>query len=164
MRDPKATTLVNMALVHEMRARRAYSYDRRSASETESTPTQDALGKLAPFVLAWLKNPHGGKKPLFNAFDHLSDDEKELVAEDVRETFAQNHGGSTVIAYKIKGHPLKGGAALTTRKPEHLEPEKTTAYLVRAKDVLLHWGQEELPLGEDIIILKPNAHPLPFEG
>ena len=140
-----------------------YTYDRRTA-DADPTPTQEALGKLSPLVLRWLKNPHGGKKPLFSAYDALTDDEKELVAQDVRDTFAANHGGSTVIAYKIKGHPLKGGAALTTKKPEHIEPEKTETFLVRAKDVLLHWGQEELPLGEDIIILKPNAKPLPFEG
>jgi hypothetical protein len=144
----------------------SYSYDRRAAAETETpteTPTQSALGKLSPFVLKWLENPHGAKKKLFEAYDSLSDDEKELVAEDVRATFTENHGGSTVIAYKIKGHPTKGGAALTTKKPDHLKPEEMSAYLVRSKDVLLHWGQEELPLGEDIIILKPNAHPLPFE-
>jgi hypothetical protein len=143
-----------------------YSYDRRAAAETETpppSPTQNALGKLSPFVLKWLEDPHGAKEKLFKAYDGLSDDEKELVAEDVRDTFTENHGGSTVIAYKIKGHPHKGGAALTTQKPEHLKPEEMEAYLVRSKDVLLHWGQEELPLGEDIIILKPNAHPLPFE-
>lgn len=144
-----------------------YNYDRRMAADEpppEPTPTQVALGKLSPFVLKWLEEPHGGKKKLLDAYAALSDEERELVAEDVREAFSENHGGSTVIAYKIKGHPHKGGAALTTKKPEHLQPEETVAYLVRAKDVLLHWGQEELPLGEDIIILKPNAHPLPFEG
>lgn len=141
-----------------------YNYDRRTAAESTITPTQAALAKLSPFVVKWLENPHGGKKPLFAAFNALSDDEKELVAQDVRETFATAHGGSTVIAYKIKGSPHKGGAALTTQKPEHLKPEETIAYLVRAKDVLLHWGQEELPLGEEIIILKPDAHPLPFES
>jgi len=143
-----------------------YNYDRRIAADAEPavpTPTQVALGKLAPFVLKWLEHPHGGKKKLLEAYDALSDTERELVAEDVRETFAANHGGSTVIAYKIKGHPHKGGAALTTKKPDHLKPEEMSAYLVRAKDVLLHWGQEELPLGEDIIILKPHARPLPFE-
>lgn len=144
----------------------SYNYDRRTAAEEPPEPssTEASLGKLAPFVLRWLRNPHGAKKKLFEAYAALSDDEKGLVAEDVRETFSNAHGGSTVIAYKIKGHPLKGGAALTTRKPEHLKPEETVAYLVRAKDVLLHWGQEELPLGEEIIILKPNAHPLPFES
>jgi hypothetical protein len=142
----------------------SYNYDRRVANAPpEPTPTEVALGKLAPFVLKWLQEPHGGKKKLFAAYSALSDDEKMLVAMDVRDTFTKNHGGSTVIAYKIKGHPHKGGAALTTKKPDHLQPEETVAYLVRAKDVLLHWGQEELPLGEDIIILKPDAKPLPFE-
>ena len=138
-----------------------YHYDRRAADAT--TPTQEALGKLAPFVVRWLKDPHEGKKPLFGAFEALSDEERELVAADVRETFANAHGGATVIAYRIKGDPHKGGAAMTTRKPEHLQPEETEAFLVRAKDVLVHWGQEELPLGEDIILLKPNARPMPFE-
>lgn len=146
-----------------------YRYDRRAAEPVaqpapEPTPTQVALAKLAPAVLKWIKNPHGAKKPLFAAYEALEDAEKELVAQDVRETFAASHGGSTVIAYKIKGHPLKGGAALTTKKPDHLKPEEMSSYLVRAKDVLLHWGQEELPLGEDIIILKQNAKPLPFES
>ena len=140
-----------------------YSYDRRTAEEVAKTPTEEALTKLSPFVMAWLKNPHGGKKPLFDAYAGLSDDERSLVSQDVYETFSAAHSGSTVIAYKIKGHPHKGGAAMTTRKPEHLKPEEMSAYLVRAKDVLAHWGQEELPLGEDLIILKPNAHPLPFE-
>ena len=125
--------------------------------------TLDVLNKLAPFVTKWIENPHAAKKPLFAAYDALTDDEKELVAADVRETFSAAHGGSTVIAYKVKGNPHHGGAALTTKKPEHLDPEETVGYLVRAKDVMLHWGQEELTLGEDIILLKPNAKPLPFE-
>ena len=139
-----------------------YSYDRRAA-EPEPTPTQVALGKILPYVTRWLEKPHGAKKPLFAAYDALTDDEKELIAEDVRETFSQAHGGSTVIAYKVKGNPHHGGVALTTKKPQHLDPEETVGYLVRAKDVLLHWGQEELSLGEDLIILKTDAKPLPFE-
>lgn len=141
-----------------------YRYDRRaSESEPEPNPTETALGKLSPSVLAWLKNPRAAEKPLFEAYAGLTDDEKALISQDVYETFSQAHGGSTVIAYKIKGHPHHGGAAMTTKKPEHLKPEEMSAYLVRAKDVLAHWGQEELSLGEDIIILKPNARPLPFE-
>lgn len=141
-----------------------YSYD-RSAADTEQTPTEVAIGKLSPLVLAWLKNPHAAEKPLFKAYAALSDDEKGLISQDVYETFSKAHNGSTVIAYKIKENPHhKGGAALTTKKPDHLMPEEMGTYLVRAKDVLAHWGQEELPLGEDIIILKPNARPLPFEG
>ena len=139
-----------------------YSYDRRAA-EPEPTPTQVVLAKILPYVNRWLENPHGAKKPLFAAYEALTDDEKELVREDVQESFSQAHGGSTVIAYKVKGNPHHGGVALTTKKPQHLDPEETVGYLVRAKDVLLHWGQEELSLGEDLIILKPDAKPLPFE-
>jgi hypothetical protein len=146
------------------RVKGVYSYDRRAAEEPPPpTPTEDALGKLSPFVLAWLKNPKAGEKPLFAAYAALTDDEKGLVSQDVYETFSATHGGSTVIAYKIKGNPHHGGAALTTKKPDHLDPEEMSGFLVRAKDVLLHWGQEELSLGEDIIILKPTAKPLPFE-
>jgi hypothetical protein len=142
-----------------------YSYDRRAVEEEGPTPTEAALGKLSPFVLRWLEKPGTEEKPLFAAYAALTDEEKELVAQDVRETFTTAHGGSTVIAYKIKEDPHhKGGAALTTKKPAHLEPEEMVGYLVRAKDVLLHWGQEELPFDEDVIILKPNARPLPFEG
>lgn len=140
-----------------------YSYDRRAVEEPPPTPTEEALGKLSPFVLAWLKNPHAGEKALFAAYTALTDDEKGLVSQDVYETFSKAHGGSTVIAYKIKGNPHHGGGALTTKKPDHLDPEEMSGFLVRAKDVLAHWGQEELPLGEDLIILKPNARPLPFE-
>lgn len=135
-----------------------YSYDRRA-----DTPTKNVLVQFAPLVTKWLADPHGGKKKMLADYEALSDDDKELLAADVRDTFAAAHGGSTVIAYKVKGNPHHGGAALTTKKPEHLDPEKTVGYLVRAKDVMFHWGQEELPLGEDIIILKPNAKPLPFE-
>jgi hypothetical protein len=146
-----------------------YRYDRgvhiADGPLVEKTPTELALGKLSPLVLAWLKKPGAGEKPLLAAYEALSEDEKALIAQDVRETFTANHDGSTVIAYKIKENPHhKGGAALTTKKPDHLDPEEVVGYLVRAKDVLLHWGQEELPLGEDIILLKPNARPLPFEG
>ena len=140
-----------------------YSYDRRSSEEPELTPTQVALGKILPYVTRWLEKPHGAKKPLYEAYNALTDDEKELVAQDVRETFSKAHGGSTVIAYKVKGNPHHGGVALTSKRPAHLDPEETVGYLVRAKDVLLHWGQEELSLGEDLIILKPDAKPLPFE-
>lgn len=142
----------------------AYSYDRRTAEEVEKTPTELAVGKLSPFVLAWLKNPKAAEKPLFAAYAALTDDERYLLSQDVYETFSNSHGGSTVIAYRIKGNPHHGGAAMTTKKPEHLDPEEMSGYLVRAKDVLAHWGQEELPLGEDLIILKPNAKPLPFES
>jgi hypothetical protein len=142
-----------------------YSYDRRAAEEPEQTPAQAVLAKLAPYVIAWLEKPGAAEKPLFAAYKALSDDERYALSEDVRETFTAAHGGSTVIAYKIKENPHhKGGAALTTKKPNHLQPEEMVGYLVRSKDVLAHWGQEELPLGEDIIILKPNARPLPFEG
>ena len=144
-----------------------YNYDRRTAADeaAEPTPTEAVLTKLSPFVLAWLEKPGAAEKPLFAAYAALSDDEKYLLAEDVRDTFTAAHGGSTVIAYKIKENPHhKGGAALTTKKPAHLQPEEMVGYLVRSKDVLAHWGQEELPLGEDIIILKPNARPLPFES
>jgi hypothetical protein len=135
-----------------------YSYDRRA-----DTLIKDVLVKLAPVVTKWLADPHGSKKKLFVAYEALTEDERELLAQDVRESFTAAHGGTTVIAYKVKGHPHHGGVALTTKKPEHLQPEKTIGYLVRAKDVMFHWGQEELPLGEDIIVLKPNAKPLPFE-
>jgi hypothetical protein len=138
-----------------------YSYDRRTSAEP--TPTQLALGKILPQVSQWLAHPHAGKGPLYAAYDALTDDEKELIAEDVRETFSEAHGGSTVMAYKIESNPHHGSVALTTKKPDHLKPEETVGYLVRAKDVLLHWGQEELSLGEDLIILKPDAKPLPFE-
>jgi len=144
-----------------------YDYDRRIAADEaeQQTPTEVVLEKLSPFVIAWLEKPRAGEKPLFEAYKSLSDDERELLAADVRETFTAAHGGSTVIAYKVKENPYHmGGTALTTKKPVHLDPEETVGYLVRSKDVLAHWGQEELPLGEDIIILKPNARPLPFES
>jgi hypothetical protein len=124
-----------------------------------------AISKLYPFVMEWIHSPSVGKAALMKAWQDLSEREKKAIDRDVLEAVQRNHGADEFMAWRYKGLTAGklGGTSLTTKEPTYLSRDKYRAYLVNADEVMVHWGQEDMPLSsqafghEQEIILKPNA-------
>jgi hypothetical protein len=119
--------------------------------------------------MEWVHYPNtSGKKSVFEAYESLRPQEQAAYDADVAQAFQRAHG-STAIAYRYKNRPSHmGGMSLTTREPTYLEPDKYSAYELHAADVLVHWGQSDMPLAskafghEREVILRPDANPKPI--
>jgi hypothetical protein len=143
-----------------------YNYDRRCAS---SMWLGLATDKMYPAVQEWIHRPSSGKAEVFEAYESLRPREKAAYDADVKAAFHKAHGGGSTTGYRYKDRPRHmGGMSLTTTEPTYLSPDKYTAYEVRDDDVLVHWAQEEMPLGgnafghEKELILRKDANPRPL--
>jgi hypothetical protein len=123
----------------------------------------DAIEVLFPLVSDWVHYPHQGKQELMDAWRGLTAQQKAALDADVLRAVLKNHRSDVFFAWRRKGlpHGKLGGASLhTIEPPSSTQPE---AFLIHASDVMIHWGQEELPLArksfahEKEIILKPDV-------
>jgi len=124
-----------------------------------------AVRELYPHVTMWVHYPQtegkASKQALFDAYAALPAKAKEAYDRDVYEAFVRAHGIDWAVAYRYRSFHRVGGASLTTKVPHTVH----VAYKVRPEHVLVHWAQEQMPLGakafghEKEIILRPDAEP-----
>jgi len=88
----------------------------------------------------------------------LSAKQRAALDSDVAKAVKKSHGDLWFTAYRYKDVPGKLGlTSLTTTRP----PYKYVTFRVHASQVLVHWGQPDMPLGfgafshEREVILKP---------
>jgi len=121
----------------------------------------EAIDAMYPAAMDWVHHPsRSSKNALLEAYEGLSPKAKAAYDADVERAFRAEHGASaTVYRYKPRGD--MGGASVSPRKP-NLDPALFKAYEIGAKDALVHYGQDEMPLGgkafghEREIILRPG--------
>lgn len=131
---------------------------------------EDTLDRLYQSIMMWKHYPSEGKKSIRRAYEELTQEERDVLADDVLRAVLRVHGSSEFVAYRRgkQAHRLRDMDSLTTSELEvaYLGLEYRAAYLVRADDVLVHWAQEGVPLGKGVfahefeIVLKPGARPV----
>lgn len=124
----------------------------------------EAIDTMYPAVMDWIHHPsQASKRAIFDAYDSLSLKPKAAYDADVESAFRREHG-ATVTVYRYKAREDMAGASVSPVKPRDSTAHK--AFEIRPSDVLVHYGQEEMPLGgkafghEKEIILRPNARPM----
>jgi hypothetical protein len=129
---------------------------------------EDALDELWEPVSEWVhKGNAASKNSLLAAWQALDSRSKQALAQDVSRAIKGAHGGSSFLAYRYLKGPVPrdwGGYSLTTKKPPGSFDHVLTLR-VEAKQVLLHWAQQDTPLSskafghEKELILLPGATP-----
>jgi hypothetical protein len=122
-----------------------------------------AIDTLYPAAMDWVHHPSGAsKRALFDAYEALPSKAKQAYDADVERAFRGQHGSKAVVyRYKIRGDT--SGASVSPVKPDYLDPSLYRAYEMDPGDALVHYAQDEMPLGgkafghENEIILRPGA-------
>lgn len=153
---------------HMLEETDAERYEKHLASERKKNHLASAHRKLWGPSQDWIHSPsRKTKEALLNAWKELPDHEKQAHADNVKETFAKEHGGEHVTVYRYKtdkmdGEHIPDGMSVSTKKPDGV---KHNVYRIHHSDVLAHYGQSSLPFGnksfghEKEIVLKPGAKP-----
>ena len=122
-------------------------------------------------VADWVHRPDAaGKEAVFAAYEKLSPADRAAYDAHVVRTFRREHDGDTAVVYRYGERGKMGGASVSTVRPSYLARDKYDAYIVHAKDVLVHYGQEDMPLSgrafghEKEIILRSDAAPRKIGG
>lgn len=123
-----------------------------------------AVDVLYPLTMDWIHHPSSAsKQALFQAYDDLAPKAKQAYDADVERAFRSAHGSKALVyRYKIRGDT--SGASVSTVRPDYLSPTLYKAYEMGPGDALVHYAQDEMPLGgkafghEKEIILRPGAY------
>jgi hypothetical protein len=125
-----------------------------------------AKAKLWEPIMDWIQRPSEGKANLIATYESLSDREKYLLDEDILHVFEREYGADTVIVYRYRTREGNmSGMSVSDVEPKYLGTSGYRAFRIHASDVLAHYGQDGVPLGnrqfrhEKEIILKPDARP-----
>lgn len=123
----------------------------------------EALDVMYPAAMDWVHHPSGAsKRALFHAYEALPPKAKQAYDADVEQAFRGEHG-STALVYRYKIRGDTSGASVSPVEPRYLDPSQYRAYEMAPGDALVHYAQEEMPLGgkafghEKEIILRPGV-------
>jgi hypothetical protein len=129
----------------------------------------NAKAKLWEPLIDWIQRPSAGKANLITVYNDLSAHEKTLLDDDVLRVFMKEYGTDTIVVYRYRS--ATSGMSVSDVEPKYLRGLLNTpssnykTFRIHACEVLAHYGQEGLPLGnkqfghEKEIILKPDARP-----
>ena len=131
----------------------------------------NAKAKLWEPLMDWIHRPSTGKAHLITTYQNLSAHEKSLLDDDVLRVFRHEYGTDTAIVYRYRVTTSSMSMSVSDVEPKYLRGLLGTpssnykTFRIHACEVLAHYGQEGLPLGnkqfghEKEIILKPDARP-----
>jgi hypothetical protein len=123
---------------------------------------QTAMEKLRPYAELW--NIQGkGKRLLFRAYNHLSQEERDAIDREVENTFMKRYGRNEIDLFRRSTDNEAVGGMSLSDIPSNDPFQKKRKFRVNSRDVMLHWAQPLSVLQhmshEHEVILKPNAHP-----
>lgn len=123
---------------------------------------QTAMEKLRPSAELWAVRGKG-KRFLFYTYRQLSQEERQAIDEEIKNTFLKRYGKLEIELYRRSTDNENVGGMSLSEIPSNDPFVKKRKFLVQSQDVMLHWAQPNSVLmhmfHEREVILKPDAQP-----